>query len=155
MDEKGLAGQRVDHPESFGVFGVRTGKAVKDKDLPVQEIGHHFLIQGVKDLLGGGDVDLAPGDLVMDTGGVHDELVVGRASGIFPGVDAQGARGIQLALAPGQRLLLLIGRGEVPIHSAGADNAQLFQSISFHGAILLFSTKFLGKFRENIILHLP
>ena len=103
VDEKVLAGQLVDHPESFGVFGVRTGKAVKDKDLPVLEIGHHFLIQGVKDLLGGGDVDLAPGDLVMDTGGVHDELVVGRASGIFPGVDAQGARGIQLALAPGQR----------------------------------------------------
>ena len=66
-----LASSLID-PESFGVFGVRTGKAVKDEDLPVLEIGAPFShTMASKTLLGGGDVDLAPGDLVMDTGGVR------------------------------------------------------------------------------------
>ena len=132
VDEKVLAGQLVDHPESFGVFGVRTGKAVKDKDLPVLEIGHHFFIQRVKHRLRGRHVDLAPRDIVMHALAVHDEFIVGRAAGILSRPHAQGAGIAELTLAPAQRVLHQLGRLQITVNSLGIQNAKLLQTIGLH-----------------------
>ena len=138
VDEEVLAGQLVDDAEGLGVLGVRAGEAVEDKDLAVLEVGHHLLVEGVKDLLGGGDVDLAPGDVVMDAGGVDDELVVGGPAGVLAGVDAECAGVVEIALAPGQGLLHQLGGREVAVDGTGIDDAQGLQAIGFHDTCLLF-----------------
>ena len=135
MDEQVLRGQLVDDPEGFGVLGVRAREAVEDENLTVLQVGRHFFVQGVKDLLGGGDVDLTPGDVIVDAGGIDNKFVVRGPACIFAGVDAQCAGGVQLALAPGQSLLHQLCRGKVPVYGAGMDDAQRLQAKGFHHSL--------------------
>ena len=134
VDEQVLRGQLVDDAEGLGILGVGTGIAVEDEDLPVLQIGDHLFIQGVEDLLGGGHVHLAPGDVVVDALRVNNKLVVGGAAGVLSGGHAQRAGGAQLTLAAAQGLLHQLGGGEVAVNSAGIDDPERFQTISFHNS---------------------
>ena len=134
VDKQVLRGQLVDDAEGLGILGIGTGITVEDEDLPVLQIGHHLLIQGIKDLLGGGHIHLAPGDVVVHALGVNNKLVVGGAAGILSGGHAQRAGGAQLALAAAQGLLHQVGGGEVAVDSAGIDDPERFQTISFHNS---------------------
>ena len=68
----------------------------------------------------------------MNGGGVHDKLVVGAAAGVFAGLYHQGTGVGQGALAPAQGVLRQLGRRQIAVHRGGIDDAQLFQSVSFH-----------------------
>ena len=61
-------------------------------------------------------VDVAPPDRVLRPGLVDDVFVPGRAAGVPPGVDDKAAAKPELALAPPHRMLVEIGRGQVPMH---------------------------------------
>ena len=132
VDEQVLRSQLVDDAELLGVLGVGAGKAVEDEDLVALEISGDLAHQSVKALLGDGAVDLAPGDVVMDGGGVHDELVVRGTAGVLAGGDHQGAGIAELALAAAKSSLNQLGGAQVPIDSTGIQNTQLFKTKSFH-----------------------
>ena len=132
MDEQVLAGQLVDDAELLGVAGICAGVAVKDEDLAALQVGGHFALDGVELLAADGAVDLAPGDLVVNAFGIHDELVVGRAAGVLAGGHHQGAGVAQAALAAAQCSFNQLCRGQVAVHGLGANDAVLFNAIRFH-----------------------
>ena len=111
---------------------IGAGKAIKHKNLPVLEIGHHFFIQRVKHRLRGRHVDLAPRDIVMHALAVYDEFIVGRAAGVLSRPHAQGAGIAELTLAPAQRVLHQLGRLQITVNSLGIQNAKLLQTIGLH-----------------------
>ena len=137
MDKEILAGQLVDDAEALGVLGVRAGKAVENEDFLVLEVGHHLVVNGVVLGLVDGAVHLAPGDLVMNGGGVHDKLVVGAAAGVLAGLHHQGAGIGELTLAAAQSVLGELGGSEVAVNCRGIDDAQSFQTVGFHSVVLL------------------
>ena len=132
VDEQVLGGQLIDDTEGLGVLGVRAGKAVENEDLLALEIGNHFALNGVELGLFNGAVHLAPGDLVMNGGSVHDELVVGAAAGVLAGLDHQRAGIGELALTAAQGVFRQLSGSQVAVDSGGIDDAQSFQTISFH-----------------------
>ena len=132
MDEQVLAGQLVDDAERLGVLGVGAGKAVEDEHVPALQISQHLGPDGVEPRLLDGAVHLAPRDVVMDGGGVHDELVVGAAAGVFAGLYHQRAGVGQRALAPAQGMLHQLRRRQVAVHRPGVHQSQLLQPVSFH-----------------------
>ena len=132
VDEEVLAGQLVDDAEGLGILGIGAGKAVENKDLLALQIGDDLGADGVELRLLDGAVHLAPGDVVMDSGSIDNELVVGAAAGVFTGLDHQRAGVGQSALAAAERMLGQLRGSEIAIDSLGIDDAQLFQSVSFH-----------------------
>ena len=132
VDEEVLRGKLVDDAELLGVRGVGAGKAVEDEDLTALQISAELALDGVKALLGDGTVDLAPRDVVVDGGGVDDELVVRRAAGVLAGGDDERAGVAQLALAAAQGSFGELCGAEVAVDRLGGKNAQLFEAVSFH-----------------------
>ena len=137
MDEQILTGQLIDDAEALGILGVRPGEAVENENVLVLEIRRDLGIDGVEPGLVHGPVHLAPGDVVMDGGGIHNELVVGAAAGVLPGLDHQGSGVGQGALPPAQSVLHQLRRRQIAVHRPGVDDAQLFQSVCFHVSFLL------------------
>ena len=147
VDEQVLAGQLVDDAESLGILGICAGKAVENKHILALQIGDDLGADGVKSSFFDGAVHLAPGNIVMNSRGVHDKLIVGAAARIFAGLDHQRAGIGQRALAAAQRVLGELCRRKVAIYRFCIDNAQLFKSVSFHLRDLLFEihrVKFIG-----------
>ncbi len=134
VDKEVLAGQLVDDAERLGVLGVGAGKAVEDEDLLALQVRDDLGADGVELGLLDGAVHLAPGDVVMDGRGVHDELIIGAAAGVLAGLDHQRAGVGQCALAAAERMLGQLCGRQIPIDRLGIDDAQLFQSVSFHFA---------------------
>ena len=99
MNEQVLAGQLVDDAEGFSILGVRPGEAVKDVDLLILEIRRDLGENGVEFLFFHGAVHLAPCDIVVYRRGVHDELIVGAAAGVLPGLYHQRPGGRQGSLS--------------------------------------------------------
>ena len=141
VDEQVLAGQLVDDAERLGVLGIRTGKAIENKHIPTLKIGQHLGADGVKFCLLEGAVHLAPGNIVMDGGGVHNELVVGAAAGVLAGLDHQRTGVGQGALAAAQRVLYQLRRRQIAVHRPRVYQSQLFQSVGFHCSFLLYGVK--------------
>ena len=137
VDKEILAGQLVDDAEGLGILGVRSGEAVENEHVLILQIRRDLGIDGVEPGLVHGPVHLAPGDVVMDSGGVHNELVVGAAAGVLPGLDHQGSGVGQGALPPAQSVLHQLRRRQIAVHRPGVDDAQLFQSVCFHVSFLL------------------
>ena len=131
-DEHALGGQLVDDAERFGIFGVGSGKTVKQEDLPLLQIGDDLFVQCVKPFLRDGAVHFAPGDLIVHSGGVYDELVVRAAAGVFAGFDHQRAGIAEGSFPAAQSVLCQLCRGEIPIDSRGIDDPKCFDPISFH-----------------------
>ena len=134
VDEQVLAGQLVDDAESLGILGICAGKAVENEDLLALQVGDDLGADGVEARLLYGAVHLAPCDLIMDGRGVHNEFIVGTATRILAGLDHQRAGVGQRTLAAAQGVLGQLCRGQVAIDRRGVDDAQLFQSVSFHFA---------------------
>ena len=132
MDEQVLAGQLVDDAERLGVLGIRTGKAIENKHVPTLKIGQHLGTDGVKFCLLEGSVHFAPGNIVMDGGGVHDELVVGAAAGVLAGLDHQRTGVGQGTLAAAQRVLYQLRRRQIAVHCPRVHKSQLLQPVCFH-----------------------
>ena len=132
MDEHVLGGQLVHHTEFLGVLLVGAGETVKNEHFAALQVGGHLALDGVKLLAGDGTVDLAPGDLIVNALGVHNEFVVGRTTGVLAGGDHQRAGIAQGALAATQRGLGQLGRGQVAVHGLGADDTELLDAISLH-----------------------
>ena len=151
VDEEVLAGQLVDDAEGFGILGIGAGKAVENKDLLALQIGDDLGADGVKLRLLDGAVHLAPGDVVMDSGSIDNELVVGAAAGVFTGLDHQRAGVGQSALAAAERMLGQLRGSEIAIDSLGIDDAQLFQSVSFHLQNLLCKMSSRRKWRAAFL----
>ena len=147
VDKQVLAGQLVDDAERLGILGISAGKAVEDKHILALQIGDDLGADGVKPGLLDGAVHLAPGNIVMNSRGVHDKLIVGAAPRVFAGLDHQRTGVGQRTLAAAQRMLGELCRRQVAIYRFCIDNAQLFQSVSFHLRDLLFEihrVKFIG-----------
>ena len=134
-DEQVLAGQLIHNAELLGVLGVRAGHAVKDEDFAALQVGGNLALDGVELLAADGTVDLAPGNLVVNALGVNDELVVGGAAGIFAGGHNQSTGVAQGTFAAAQRSLGQLSGGQIAVHSLGADDTELFNSIGLHGKI--------------------
>ena len=144
MDEQVLAGQFVDDAKGFGILGVCPGEAVKDVDLLILEIRRDLGENGVEFLFFHGAVHLAPCDIVVYRRGVHDELIVGAAPGVLPGLYHQRPGGRQGSLSPAQSVLRQLGRGQVAIYRRRVDDAQLLQSVGFHDSSSLFLPQITG-----------
>ena len=132
MDEEILRSKLVDDAELLGMCGIGACEAVENEDLTALQVSAELALDGVEFLLGDGAVDLAPGDVVMDGGGVNDELVVRRAAGVLAGGDDERAGVAQLALAAAQGSFGELCGTEVAVNRFGGENAQLFKAVSFH-----------------------
>ena len=91
VDEQVLRSKFVDDTETLGVFWIGTRETVEDEQLAVLQIGNGFVIDFVKSLLCHRHIDFTPGNLIVNAFAVDDEFVIGRAAGIFSGVDYQCA----------------------------------------------------------------
>ena len=137
MDEEVLRRHFVDDAELLGVLGIGTCKTVKDEHFAALEVSAELALDGVKLFLGDRTVHLAPCDVIMDSGGVDDELVVRRTAGVLAGRDDQRAGVAQLAFAAAESSFGELRGGEVAVNGLGGDDAQLFQTIGFHICFLL------------------
>ena len=133
MDEEVLGRHFIDDAELLGVLGISACKAVEDEHFAALEVSAQLALDGVELLSGDGTVHLAPGDVVMDGGGVDDELVVRRTAG----GDDECAGVAQLALAAAERCFGELRGAEVAVNGLGGDDAQFFQTIGFHICFLL------------------
>ena len=145
MDEEVLGSQLVDDAELLGVLGVCACETVEDKDFAALQVSAQLALDGVKLFLGDGTVHLAPCDVVMDSGGVDDELVVRRTAGVLAGRDDQSAGVAQLAFAAPERCFGELCRAEVAVNGLGGDDAQFFQTIGFHMCFLLIMISAAGR----------
>ena len=132
VDEEVLARQLVDDAERLRILGIGAGEAVEDKDVLALQIGDDLGADGVELGLLDGAVHLAPGDIVMDSGGVDNELVVGAAAGILTGFHDQRAGIGERALSARKRMLHELRRRQVAVDGTGVDDPQLLQTIGFH-----------------------
>ena len=139
VNKQVLAGQLIDDAEAAGIFGIGAAEAVEYEQLFALQVGQHLALDGVVFFLGDGHVHLAPGNAVVDGGGVHKEFVVGAAAGVFAGADSQGAVLGQNALAPLQGLFHQTGHGKIPVHGAVTGDAKAHGTQFFHFCALLFS----------------
>ena len=137
VDKQVLAGQLIHNAERLGVLGIGAGKTVENKDFLALQISDDLSANGVKLGLLDGTVHLAPRNIVMDGGCVNDKLIVGAAAGVFTGLDHQRAGIGQCTLTAAQCVLGQLCRRQITIDGLGINDAQLFQSVSFHLQILL------------------
>ena len=135
VNEQVLAGQLVDDAETLHVLLVCAGKAVKDEDFAVLQVGDHLAVNGVIGGLVNGTVHLAPGDLVVYGRGIDDELIVSAAAGVLAGFHHQRAGVAQRAFAAGERLFRQNGDGKVAVDFFGGGDAQV-REIQTHGRFL-------------------
>ena len=137
VDKQVLAGQLIHNAKCLGVLGIGAGKTVKNKYFLPLQVSNDFGANGVKLGLLNGAVHLAPRNIIMDGGCVNDKLIVGAAAGVFTGLDHQRAGIGQCTLTAAQCVFGQLCRRQITIDGLGINDAQLFQSVSFHLQILL------------------
>lgn len=119
-----LAGKLGDDAELAGVAAVGTGDAVDYEEPALGEVRDDLGLDAGVVVLGHGDVDLAPGNLLVDVLGVHDEAVVRGAAGVLARGDRERARAGEGALPPVHGLLdENCGRAVDPGHVVGVRDA--------------------------------
>ena len=87
-----LAGQLGQDQDLARVAPVGTRDAVDHEDATLGEVRDDLIVNELVVLLGEGHVHVAPGNLVMDVGGVHDEAVLWRAARVLARGDRKCAR---------------------------------------------------------------
>ena len=150
MDEQILAGQFVDDAEGLGVLGIGAGKAVKNEYFLALQVSGDLGADGIVALQVDGTVDLAPGDVVVNSGSINDEFVVGAAAGVLTGLDHQSTRQRQGSLTAAKSVFRQLSGVQVPINGLRVDDAQLFQSVGFHACFPPIVIKIVY---ANISLH--
>ena len=93
LNEERLAGTLAGDKQSARVVAVGAGHAAGDEHVALVEIVDDTGLDGLVALDRKRSVDGAPGDLVVNIGGVGDKAVVGRTSGTLPRLDHQRAVG--------------------------------------------------------------
>ena len=116
--KEAVPGAVADHPDRQPVLGVGAGIEILNEQLLTLQIGQHPLLQAVETRRRDRLVDVAPGDRVFRAGLVDDVFVLGRAAGMPPGIRDKAAAEPELALVPPHRMLVEIGRRQVPMHHA-------------------------------------
>ena len=91
MNEQVLACEGVDDTELTAAPLISAGKAIKYENLAVLKISDHLVPDSVEILRLDRPVHRPPAYLVMNTGSVSDELILGRTSGILSRRDRQCA----------------------------------------------------------------
>ena len=121
LGEQAVPGLLGEDRDLEAVGGVRAGVSVETEDVLLgAHVLHHLGVDGVEVGRGNGLVDLAPGNVAVDLGGVLEELVVRAAAGAGTRVAVEGAVGGQHALATGDRQFHQAGGGEVRVDGGGA-----------------------------------
>ena len=83
-DEQVFTGQFRHDAELLAALLVSAGKAVKNKDFAVLQIGRHLVFQGAELVLCDRAVDAAPGDEVVDPRRIDDEFILCARPVNFP-----------------------------------------------------------------------
>ncbi|MPM95659.1 hypothetical protein SDC9_142814 [bioreactor metagenome] len=91
MDEHILAGHLIDDAETLAVGRIGAGKAVKHKHIAALQIGAGFAVDGIKFFRADRNINLPPGDFVVDGRFINNEAIFGAAAGIFAGLHNERA----------------------------------------------------------------
>ena len=116
VHEQGAPRVRCDEADAEPVIGVRAGEQVTDEQLLGREVGQRGGLEPLEVLGRERLVHPAPRDVVLRGRLAHDELVVGAAAGMGRGHRAERPAFDDHALAPSGRVLVELGRPEVPVH---------------------------------------
>ena len=98
LNEERLARALAGNEQATRVVAVGTRHAARDEHIALVEIVDDAGLDGLVALNRKRAVDGAPGDLVVNIGGVNDKAVVGRTAGALPRLDYQRAVGCNAAL---------------------------------------------------------
>src|SRR5690606_6017798 len=101
--------------------------------------------------LGNWPIDLAPPDIILRCGLLHDEPVVRRAAGVAARLHDQRAEMGDLAFIPPRGLFIEHGCRQVPINSAGVFNAVFFDPvIAYETAKVLHGSNSCRKWKRGL-----
>ena len=108
-----LAGTLAGDEQAARVVAVGAGHAAGDEHIALVEIVDDAGFDDLVAFDGQRAVDGAPGNLVVDIGGVNDKAVVGRTSGTLPRLDHQRAVGCHAAFVAADGMLDELGCRQV------------------------------------------
>ena len=113
LNEERLAGTLAGDEQAARVVAVGAGHAAGDEHIALVEIVDDAGFDDLVAFDGQRAVDGAPGNLVVDIGGVNDKAVVGRTSGTLPRLDHQRAVGCHAAFVAADGMLDELGCRQV------------------------------------------
>ena len=113
LNKERLAGTLAGDEQTARVVAVGAGHAAGDEHIALVEIVDDAGFDDLVAFDGQRAVDGAPGNLVVDIGGVNDKAVVGRTSGTLPRLDHECAVGGHTALFAANRMLDELGCRQV------------------------------------------
>ena len=87
------------------MVAIGAGHAAGDEHIALVEIVDDAGLDGLIALDGQRAVDGAPGNLVVNIGGVNDKAVIGGTAGTFPRLDHQRAIGCHVAFSAADSVL--------------------------------------------------
>ena len=113
LNKKCLAGTLAGNEQSTRVVAVGTCHAAGDEHVALVEIVDDAGLDGLIALDGQRAVDRAPGNLVVNIGGVNDKAVIGGTAGTLPRLDHQRAVGCHAAFVAADGMLDELGCRQV------------------------------------------
>ena len=113
LNEERLAGTLAGDEQAARMVAVGAGHAAGDEHIALVEIVDDAGFDDLVAFDGQRAVDGAPGNLVVDIGGVNDKAVVGRTSGTLPRLDHQRAVGCHAAFVAADGMLDELGCRQV------------------------------------------
>ena len=113
LNEERLAGTLAGDEQAARMVAVGAGHAAGDEHIALVEIVDDAGFDDLVAFDGQRAVDGAPGNLVVDIGGVNDKAVVGRTSGTLPRLDHQRAVGCHAAFVAADGMLDELCRRQV------------------------------------------
>ena len=131
-DEQVFTGQFRHDAELLAALLVSAGKAVKNKDFAVLQIGCHLVFQGAELVLCNRAVDAAPGDEVVDPRRIDDEFILWRPAREFSRFYDQCPCIAEHAFAAAQCRFREACRAQIAVYGRRIDDTRTFQSKCFH-----------------------
>ena len=132
-----LAGKLGQDQDLARVAPVGTRDAVDHEDATLGEVRDDLIVNELVVLLGEGHVNVTPGNLVVDVGGVHDEAVLWRAARVLARGDRKCARAGENALPARDGLLdQPSGRRVYCRPVIGVVNTILLKFLNYHADLL-------------------
>ena len=113
LNKKCLAGTLAGNEQSTRVVAVGTCHAAGDEHVALVEIVDDAGLDGLIALDGQRAVDRAPGNLVVNIGGVNDKAVIGGTAGTLPRLDHQRAVGCHAAFFAADSVLDELRGGQI------------------------------------------
>jgi hypothetical protein len=129
LGEKAVPGVLRDDPHGQPIVRIGPDEAVLDVNLLHLEIGGEAMVEALKPFSRYRPIHLTPPDVLPAAALFHHELVVGRTPGMVARAHHERPHVGQRALMAQERLLVELGRRQVPVGGVQVVQAVVFQAV--------------------------